>query len=39
MEQFQTKFDHLSVNSRYSANFANLDDLDSNHSRDILMDS
>ena len=38
MEQFQTKFDHLSMNSRFSANVDNLDDLDDTASRDMLLD-
>lgn len=33
MEQFQTQFNHLSENTHYSANFANLDDLDFYHNQ------
>ncbi len=38
MEQFETQFNHLSMNSRFSANVNDLDDLDETFSREILLD-
>jgi hypothetical protein len=36
MEQFQTKFNHISMNSHLSAQFKNIDDLDYFPKRTLL---